>query len=325
MRLVDPLISVVIPAYDEAGVLKSLVAQVGEGLAGQRFEILIVNDGSTDGTREVIDQLGAEDPRVKGIHLSRNFGHQAAILAGLMHASGHAVVVMDADLQDDPRSLPQFVSKWREGFDVVYAIRVGRKEAAWKRVLFHAFYRVLNAMAGSAMPTDAGNFGLVDRKVYEHLRDAPERDRYYPGLRHWVGFRQTGIQVERNERYDGTPRVSIGGLLRLAKTAIFSFSSLPLTIFYAIAALSALGFVALALFTLVQKLIMHTAILGWTSTVMAACFFGALNALGIAILGEYVIRIYDQVRGRPAFVIERTVNLAERPGADASPPATPRT
>jgi dolichol-phosphate mannosyltransferase len=320
----DPLISVVVPAYNEAGALEALSVRVDEALAGVRVEVLFVNDGSHDGTREVIDRLAAAESRRKGIHLSRNFGHQAAILAGLMYARGDALIVMDADMQDDPASLPRLVDKWREGFDVVYAIRVGRKEGAWKRAAFHAFYRLFNAASGSAMPLDAGNFGLVDRKVYERLRDVPERDRYLPGLRHWLGFRQTGIEIERAERYDGTPRVTTAGLFRLAKTAVFSFSTLPLTVFYGIAALSALGFVALAFFTLVQKLVMHTAILGWTSTVMTACFFGALNALGIAILGEYVVRIYDQVRGRPAFVVERTVNLGDEGDAAAPPPRVPR-
>ena len=308
-RTSDPLVSVVVPAYNEGPALAGLLAGVRGALAGQRLELVVVNDGSEDDSAVVLDRLAAEDPSLKVVHLSRNFGHQSALLAGLRHTRGDAVVVMDADLQDDPAALPRFLAKWTEGYDVVYAIRVGRKEGALQRLLFFAFYRLLNAVSRVEFPNDAGNFGLVDSRVCRLVAGAVERDRYFPGLRGWVGFRQIGIEVERGERYDAVPRVSRVGLVRLAKTAIFSFSTVPLTVFYLIAALSMVAFVALAAFTLVQKLFTGTAILGWTSTIMTMCFFGSLNALGIAILGEYIARIYDQVRGRPQFVIERTVNL----------------
>lgn len=316
----QPLISVVIPAYNEGGAVEALCGSVCGALANHRLEILVVNDGSTDDTAQVVDRVASTDPRIKAIHFSRNFGHQAAILAGLQHACGDAVIVMDADLQDDPNALPRFVAKWREGFAVVYALRVGRKEGIWKRALFYTFYRVLNALARPPMPNDAGNFGIVDRRVCQLLCESPERDRYYAGLRHWVGFRQVGIEVERRERYDGRPRVSWAGLFALAKSAIFSFSSVPLRVFYALAAASSAVLAGLAAFTLYHKIFTGFAIPGWTSTIMTACFFGAINALGIAILGEYVTRIYDQVRGRVPFVIDRTVNLG-RDGGAAMPPS----
>lgn len=320
MRGANPLVSVVVPAYDEGAAIEGLVAGVQRALAGRRLEIVVVNDGSRDDSAAVLDRLAAGDSSLKVVHLSRNFGHQAALLAGLRHARGDAVIVMDADLQDDPAALPRFVSKWIEGYDVVYAIRVGRKEGMLQRLLFFAFYRLLNAVSRVEFPNDAGNFGLIDRRVCRLVAGAVEQDRYFPGLRGWVGFRQVGIEVERGARYDATPRVSRVGLARLAKTAIFSFSTVPLTVFYLIAVLSMVAFVALAAFTLVQKLFTGTAILGWTSTIMTMCFFGALNAFGIAILGEYIARIYDQVRGRPQFVIERTVNFepAEHGGASGA-------
>jgi dolichol-phosphate mannosyltransferase len=314
----DPLISVVVPAYNEAGVLERLCDEVFKALRGHRFEIVFVNDGSTDGSTAELDRLAVAREEVKVVHLSRNFGHQAAIVAGLEHALGDAVILMDCDLQDDPAALPKMVEKWKEGYEVVYATRYGRKENFVKRFLFYVFYRFLNAISNTPMPNDAGNFGLVDGRVARLLRGTVERDRYYAGLRRWMGFRQVGIEVERGERYDGTPRVSGGGLFRLAKSAIFSFSAVPLTIFYAIAALSAAAFLYLFSFTLYHKLVTGLAIPGWTSTIMTACFFGALNALGIGILGEYVLRIYDQVRGRPLYVVDRTVNLDAAAGDSES-------
>jgi len=212
---------------------------------------------------------------------------------------------MDADLQDDPSALPEFLDAWKRGYDIVYATRTERKEAAWKRILFTGFYRVLNSISSVAIPLDAGNFSLLDRQVLNKLNELPERDRYFPGLRSWVGCRQLGIEVERLARYDETPRVSLMGLFRLAKTAIFSFSHIPLTMFYVIGVASFLISGSLAGFAMYHKLITGDAIPGWTSSTMVVSFFGAVNALGIAILGEYAARIYDQVRARPNYLIQR--------------------
>lgn len=309
-RLQDSLISVVLPLYNESAVLARLHSLVSASLetCGCRREIIFVNDGSKDGSDQVLDLLAANDPNVRVLHLSRNFGHQAAVQAGLSHARGDAVIVMDSDLQDDPASLPNLIAAWQDGYDVVYAVRHKRKENVVKRTLFYAFYRLLNSVSRTPMPEDAGNFGLIDRRVAECVANLPEADRYYSGLRGWVGFRQTGVPVERLARHDDTPRVSFMGLVRLAKTALFSFSTVPLGMFYAIAAISMLVCVGFMGFTLYHKLFTHQAILGWTSTVIIGSFFGALNALGIGVLGEYVVRIYDQVRGRPKFIVAREVN-----------------
>jgi dolichol-phosphate mannosyltransferase len=216
---------------------------------------------------------------------------------------------MDSDMQDDPQAIREFLLAWQAGFDVVYAIRTDRKEAWWKRALFNGFHKMLSSVATTRIPSDAGNFSLMDRRVANQILQLGERDRYLPGLRSWVGFKQTGIPVERLARYDDMPRVSLRGLWRLAKTAIFSFSSLPLTMFYGI------GYAALALcfaltcYTLYSRLFAGTAIPGWTSHLLTASFFGALNALGISMLGEYAVRIYDQVRGRPLYLVDRTRNF----------------
>lgn len=310
-------VSVVLPVFNEAAVLETLAGSVSRVLdrIGCAGELVFVNDGSRDGSSEVLDRLAERDARIRVLHFSRNFGHQAALQAGLVHSRGDVVVVMDADLQDDPEGIALFLEKWRDGYDVVYAIRTARKEGAAKRFLFFAFYRVLNLVSRIPMPPDAGNFGLIDRRVADEIARLLDRDRYYAGLRTWVGFRQVGVVVERGPRYDGRPRVSLFGLVRLAKSAIFSFSSFPLTVFYAIGSLSMAVFLGLAAFTLYHKLYTNLAIPGWTSITMATSFFGAMNALGIAVLGEYVIRIYEQVRSHPLYLIDRQVNSPEPPEA----------
>ena len=311
--MADVLVSVILPVYNEAQVLEKLHQSVAEAIesCGCRNEMIFVNDGSLDESGQILDGIAATDPNVRVLHLSRNFGHQAAIQAGLAHASGDAMVVMDSDLQDDPASIARFLEKWQEGWDVVYAVRIARKEKFWKRLLFLAFYRVFKIISHIPVPLDAGNFSLVDREVARNLVVLHDRDRYYAGLRSWVGYRQVGVEVERGARYDAYPRVSLHDLWRLAISAIFSFSPFPLAIFYLIALLSMLLFLSLACFTLYHKFLTHEAISGWASQLMTASFFGALNALGIGILGAYVLRIYDQVRARPIFLVKRKVNFSE--------------
>jgi dolichol-phosphate mannosyltransferase len=316
----ETLISVVLPVFNEANVLEELHTRVSEAVAqcGTRHEIVFVNDGSTDSSPQILDLLAERHANVRVIHFSRNFGHQAAVQAGLAHARGHAIILMDSDLQDAPEALGRLIAEWVCGYDVIYALRRERPEAWWKRCLFATFHRLLARVASTPMPTDAGNFSLIDGRVAKEIVALGERDRYLPGLRSWVGFKQRGIEVRRNPRYDGKPRVSFRGLWRLAKTAIFSFSSFPLTTFYLIG-YTALGvFVALGSYSLFCKLVTAVAIPGWTSNVLVASFFGAVNALGISILGEYVIRIYDQVRGRPLYLVERTCNVDQSESAETA-------
>jgi dolichol-phosphate mannosyltransferase len=307
----DVLISAVLPVYNERGVLCELLGRVRDAFesAGVRGEIIFVDDGSTDGSAEVLDELAADHPHVRVLHFSRNFGHQAAVQAGLAHAAGDAVLLMDSDMQDAPETLSRFLLQWQAGYDVVYAVRKDRPERLWKRILFAGFHRTMAAVADTPVPSGAGNFSLIDARVVDEIVRLAERDRYLPGLRAWVGFRQIGIEVRRRERYDGRPRVRLTGLWRLAKTAIYSFSTFPVFVF------SLLGYSALAVFALLSaysltcRLFTGMAVPGWTSTVLVASFFGAVNALGISMLGEYVARIYDQVRGRPLYVIDKTVNV----------------
>ena len=302
-----------LPVYNEFAALDELINGITYALELTRYsyEIVFVNDGSTDGSDTRLDEYARLNANVRTIHFSRNFGHQAALHAGMAASRGDAIIIMDSDLQDDPAAIPRLVSEWDAGYDIVYAIRKKRKENILKRLLFYSFYRVLSTVAAISIPPDAGNFGLVDRRAADHIAGLPEVSRFYPGLRSWIGFRQTGIEVERRTRHDQNPRVSPYGLIRLARTAVFSFSSAPLTLFYAVAFLSCLVCFSLTSFTLYQKL-NGDASPGWASGLITASFFGMLNALGIAVLGEYVIRIFDQVRNRPQFIIDRTVNFSSQ-------------
>jgi dolichol-phosphate mannosyltransferase len=309
-QLNDVLISAVLPVYNEGAVIPELFRRVCRTIesCGARREIVFVDDGSNDGSGELLDELAADHDFVRVIHLSRNFGHQAAVQAGLAHATGDVLFLLDSDLQDAPEALERMLLQWQAGYDVVYAVRRERPEQLWKRILFTGFHRLLSAIADTPVPTDAGNFSLIDARVVDEILRLGDRDRYLPGLRAWVGFKQIGINVRRLPRYDQRPRVSVRGLWRLAKSAIFSFSTFPLFVFTVIGFLALGVFAALASFALFCKLFTNLAVPGWTSEVLTASFFGAVNALGISMLGEYVVRIYDQVRGRPLYLVDRTVN-----------------
>ena len=317
------LISAVLPVYNEVGVLLELYGRVRNAIAatGARQEIIFVDDGSHDGSGKLLDHLAAEHPQVRVVHFSRNFGHQAAVQAGLAHARGDVVLLMDSDMQDAPETLGRFLSQWQAGSDVGYAIRSHRQEAWWKRCLFAGFHRLLASVSDTPIPVDAGNFSLIDARVVREIVQLGERDRYLPGLRSWVGFSQQGIEVRRDARYDGQPRVSLRGLWRLAQTAVFSFSTFPLAIFSLIGYSALAVFVALSGFSLFCRLFTDLAVPGWASQVLIGSFFGAVNALGISMLGEYVARIYDQVRGRPLYLVDRCVNVQPSPSVSLSDPA----
>ncbi len=308
--LQDITISVVLPVYNEDKVLPELSRCVRKAMtaAGARAEIIFVNDGSCDDSSTVLDHLAAASADIRVLHLSRNFGHQAAVQAGLAHATGDVVLLMDSDMQDSPEALPRLLVEWQAGYDVVYAIRSHRQEFWLKRCLFATFHRLLAAISDTPIPIDAGNFSLIDARVVREIVRLGEHDRYLPGLRCWVGYRQKGVEVRRNARYDGKPRVSIRGLFRLAKTAIFSFSTFPLFLFSLIGYVALAVFLGLSSFSLFCKLFTDMAIPGWTSMLLESSFFGAVNALGISMLGAYVARIYDEVRGRPVYLVERSVN-----------------
>lgn len=310
-------LSVVAPVYNEAEGIAGFVGEVREHLTALeqpgRCELVLVNDGSTDGSGELLDNLAAEFPgEIRVVHLARNFGHGPAVAAGLDHAQGDVVILMDADYQDDPAAFAPLLAKWREGFDVVYVERASRQENPVSRGIFWLFYRVFDWIADTKSPMDAGNFGLMDRRVVSQLTQLPERNRYLPGLRAWVGFRQTGVKVPRRARYDSSTRVGLRGLWTLGMNAVFSFSYVPLFVFR-IAGVSSIGLsMVLVLYALGNKLMGHD--LGASSSILiATSFLGGINLFGVGLLGEYIARIYDEVKCRPVYVVDR---VAEKPKED---------
>ncbi len=304
----------VVPVYNEEAILAELNRRLTDSLEGLPYgwRIIYVDDGSRDGTGPLLARFAAQDPRVCVVHLSRNFGQQLAISAGLSMTTADAVVLLDGDLQDPPEVIPDLVAKWDEGYDVVYAVKRERKESLPKRFLFSLFYRILRRLSNVDIPADAGNFSLMDRSVVDVINGMPERDRYVSGLRAYVGGRQIGIEFERAARYAGQPRQSPLKLVRMATDAFFAFSELPLRLATVLGfVVSGVAFLVL-LNVLYQKLISGQAILGWASTMTSILFLGGIQLIAVGVIGEYIGRIYNEAKGRPAWVVGRYRNIPEQ-------------
>lgn len=308
--MTGPTLSIVIPIYNESANFAELMRRLKASLTGLEVapEIILVDDGSTDGTLDLIREYAGHDKMVRFVSLSRNFGHQIAISAGLDRASGDGVVIMDGDLQDPPELLPELVAKWREGWDVVYAVKKSRKEGLLFRMCCFLFYRFIQLTADVPIPLDSGNFCLIDRKVANILRSMHERNRYIPGIRAWSGFRQTALPFDREKRYAGKPTFGPRRLVRLAADGLTSFSDFPLRLCgylgYGMAFFSVLGLA----YGLVGKLF-FSAPFGWTSTIMAIFFIGGVQLIMLSIVGSYVGRIYTEVKHRPLYIVKETGNF----------------
>lgn len=307
-KVEKPSVSVAIPVFNEEAVVGELLRRVGtvlDELPGGPHEIVIVDDGSSDRTAGTLRRLAADEERLVVIELSRNFGHQAAMSAALAHTAGDVVVMMDGDLQDAPEAIPRFLDEYARGHDVVYARRVGRKEGWPRRLAYFAFYRLIRLLSRLSLPLDSGDFCLVSRRVARHMSRMPERHRYLRGLRSWVGFRQTAVDVERQARVAGTSRYTLSKLLRLAFDGIFSFSVLPLR------AATLVGFLAMsasglfALYAVYERLFLGRSPQGFTALLVAIVFLFGVQFLMFGILGEYVGRIYEETKARPHFVVKR--------------------
>ena len=303
-RLPAPALGIVVPCFNEEAVLPRLFAAL-DAFAGSypgRVFFLLVDDGSRDGTYPMIQEACARDPRKACLRLSRNFGHQTAVSAGLAHVRGDAVAVLDADLQDPIDLLPDMLAKWREGYDVVYGVRTKRKENWMLRGAYAAFYRMLKAAADIELPLDAGDFSLMDRRVVDLINAMPEHNRFVRGLRGWVGFRQIGLPYERPARAGGETKYGIRRLAKLALDGLVSFSTAPLRLAIWFGALSAGSSVLFFLYALYSKFFRAQTPTGWTSLVILFLFFGGIQLLLLGIVGEYVGRIFDEVKNRPQFV-----------------------
>jgi dolichol-phosphate mannosyltransferase len=300
-----PEVSVVVPLFNEEANVGELYRRVTAALqaAGQTYELVLVNDGSSDATAALIDGLQASDPHVAVIHLSRNFGHQAAVSAGIDHARGRAVVVMDGDLQDPPEVVGDFLRAWREGAEVVYAVRTKRKEGVFKRAGYALFYRLLRAVSDLDVPLDSGDFCLMDRQVVDALKALPERLRFVRGLRTFVGFRQVGVRYERDARWGGQPKYTFTALVKLAVDGLVSFSGYPLTLVTQLGAASLAVALGLTIWVLTDAFWRNETPRGWASLIVVVLYMGGVQLLSLGIIAEYVRRIFIETKGRPTYVI----------------------
>jgi dolichol-phosphate mannosyltransferase len=310
---IKPLLSVVVPLYNEELVLDALHSRLTRVLedAGLRWEIVMVNDGSTDRTLEKARRLCHLDSRYKLVSFSRNFGHQIAITAGMDKSVGDAVVIIDADLQDPPEVIPRMLDKWLEGYDVVYGVRTKREgESLFKRATAAMFYRVLRRATSVDIPIDTGDFRLMDRRVVNQLMAMRERFRFVRGMVSWVGFKQCRVEYERAARFAGETKYPLPKMLRFAVDGMLSFSHVPLKLSSTLGfGASALSFVFLIYGIVIRFFFPERAIAGWASVFVAVLFLGGVQLICIGILGEYLGRMYDEVKRRPLYISEEEINL----------------
>ena len=300
-------ISLAIPVFNEEAVLPELLERVGrvlDAVPGGPHEVVFVNDGSRDRSQDLLEAAAAIDPRLVVVKFSRNFGHQAALSAALDHVTGDVVLTMDADLQDTPEALPILLERLAEGYDVVVVRRVARKESWWLRASYHVAYRLIAKMSDVPMPVDAGDFALMSRRVVDALKALPERERYLRGLRTWVGFRQTAVEVPRAARAAGETKYSLGKLMSLALDGAFSFSIVPLRLSAAIGFTAFLGALLFSLYAIYAKVVLGQSPQGFTALIVAGTFLAGILLIAIWIIGEYVGRIYEEVKRRPVYVVD---------------------
>jgi dolichol-phosphate mannosyltransferase len=312
------LLSVVAPVYNEEELVELFVERAVAAVADYNFELVIVNDGSSDRTPELLDRIAEADPRVRVVHLSRNFGHQAALTAGLEHAAGDAVAMIDADLQDPPELIPQMVERWEDGADVVYAVRKQREgETAFKLATASWFYKLFDKLAQVDLEPNSGDFRLLDRRALDALLSMTERSRFLRGMTVWVGFTQTAVHYERDARHAGETKYTLRKMLRFSLDAIASFSHLPLQLATYLGMLFAgLAFVAIPVVILLR--ILGSYLPGFGAITIAVLLLGGLQLMAVGVIGEYVGRIYDEVKHRPLYIVREERN---RPSHPAQAPA----
>jgi glycosyltransferase involved in cell wall biosynthesis len=316
-----PLISYVLPVYNERDGIAAFHAELTATLAGRPdlgVQLVYVNDGSTDGSLAILEDLAAHDPRVRVVDFARNFGHQIAITAGLDHAEGDAVIVMDTDLQDPPKVSLELVDAWREGADIVHARRRTRQDTAFKRATAHLYYRVLRASTDVDIPLDTGDFRLLDRRVADELCKYRERSRFVRGIVASMGFRQTEVVFDRDERFAGETKYPLRKMARLAVDGVTSFSTAPLKM------ITRLGFVVLALslagilYALAMKFFRpEITVSGWTMLMCVVLFLGGTQMLSLGVIGAYIGRIYSEAQGRPLYLVREVIGAgAHERGGD---------
>lgn len=306
----DVRVTVAIPLYNEEENFPELLRRLSavlDQVPGGPHEMVFVDDGSSDGTRALVEDAARTDPRIVSVALSRNFGHQKALSAALDYVTGDVVVLMDGDLQDPPEEIPRFLEAYNDGYEVVYAQRERRKEPLWLRACYWTYYRLLAWMAQPTLPLDAGDFSLMSRRVVDEIRRTPERQRYLRGLRAWAGFRQLPLPVERAARHAGTPGYSLRRLVELGLDGIFSFSIFPIRAAAVLGAGAVFLTVLFALYAVYEKLVLGESPQGFTALLVVVTFVAGVLLFFLGIIGEYVGRIYEEVKARPLYLVDRVV------------------
>lgn len=312
-------LSLIVPCYNEAAGLPALFERIEKVAADwpEDYEVICIDDGSSDDTAKLLRAQHEKNPRWKALLFSRNFGHQAAVSAGLEAATGKVVGIIDADLQDPPELISELIEKWREGFEVVYAVRKKRKENFLKRAAYFCFYRLMKSMTEiKDFPLDSGDFCLLDRKVVDTLVAFPEKNRFLRGLRAWSGYRQTGVEYERSARFAGEPKYTFKKLLHLATDGLLSFSGVPLRLAAYLGFIISVISTAMAVFFIVQRLFPAPfeklglpLVPGFAATIVVILFFGGVQLLFLGIIGEYLNRIYTEIKGRPSYLIAERLGI----------------
>lgn len=313
------LISVVVPMYYEQDVVNECYKRLKKVMQTNKlnYELIFVNDGSKDNTLSILKQIAQCDSKVKIVSLSRNFGHQIAVTAGINKAKGDAIVVIDADLQDPPELIPNMIELWQEGYDVVYAKRKRRKgESKFKLLTAKMFYRILDKMTDINIPLDTGDFRLMDRRVANVFNDMKENNRFVRGMVSWIGFKQIPIEYERDERFAGETKYPLKKMIKFASDGIISFSAKPLKLVGMLGAFCVLASLAVFIYVIIVKLFMKSStIVGWASIMTVVTFLGGVQLLSVSVLGEYIGRIYDESKKRPLYVVEEEINMEEKKNA----------
>jgi polyisoprenyl-phosphate glycosyltransferase len=310
-----PEISVIVPLYNEELVIGEMYKKLSEVMRGTGlpYEIVMVNDGSGDRTMELAREICAADPNIKLIDFSRNFGHQFAITAGMDRSSGKAVVVIDADLQDPPEVIPEMIRKWQEGYHVVYGVRDKREGESWFKLLTaSAFYRILKRMTSVNIPVDTGDFRLVDRQALNVFNNMRERARFVRGMVSWVGFKQTEVRYVRHERFAGETKYPFSKMLKFAIDGLLAFSQVPLRLASGLGLISSLVSFVFIVYGLVMKYLYPEQVIpGWSSLFSAVLFIGGIQLICLGVLGEYIGRIYEEIKQRPLYIIQEEVNFPD--------------
>ncbi|TYS85321.1 glycosyltransferase family 2 protein [Rossellomorea aquimaris] len=306
------LISIVIPMYFEEEVAQECYNRIKHVMVDHhiQYEFIFVNDGSTDRTLDILNEIALKDNQAKIVNFARNFGHQTAVTAGIDYASGDAIVIIDADLQDPPEVIPELIAKWREGYEIVYAKRKKRSgETKFKLLTAKYFYKFLNYMSDIDIPKDTGDFRIIDRKAADVFKTMTERNRFVRGMFSWVGFNQTYIEYERDERFAGETKYPLKKMIKFASDGIIAFSTKPLKLVMTIGFASVLISFFVLVYAIAVKLFGQGVETGWASIMVAITFFSGVQLLGMGIVGEYIARIYDESKNRPIYIVKETVNL----------------